>query len=47
MTAVKSKRKPKQGYLTESQQNTIPASAPERGTLVSFPHMELYGIVVL
>ena len=47
MTAVRSKRKPKQGHLAESHKTTIPASAPEKGTLVSFFHMELYGIELL
>lgn len=43
MTAVKSKRKPKQGHLTESRKIQS-QHLLRRGTLVSFPHMELYGI---
>jgi hypothetical protein len=32
------------GASDRKPQNTIPASAPDRGTIVSFRHMELYGI---
>ena len=32
------------GASGKKPQNTIPASAPDRGTIVSFRHIELYGI---